>query len=442
MHYLTISFTHKNTDIGIREKLSLSDFEKRSLFQEKLNNFEHTNESIVLSTCNRVEIILSVSNCDLIIDKVFLELSKISGVPKEDLESRGDIYEDNSAIHHLFSVISSLDSLVVGETQIVGQLKDAYRFSYEKGFCDQKLSRAMHHAFKCAAAVRSNTDISKNSISIASVAVSKAKEIYGNLDGCTALVIGAGEMGRIAAQHLVTNGSDVIIINRNIEKAKELASELGEKASVAPFSKLANYINRYKILFSATRAPHTIITSDMVEETSFDRYWFDMAIPRDIENIEINSLYIYAVDDLKEVVDKNIAKRENQAKIAYSIVNKSTMEFFKWLQTLCIDPIIKEIRSKAESCSKHELKRAIKKGYIDESQEKEVMKIIHLAFNGFLHTPTIRLKEVAEKPEADVVVQSVQYIFDINEDQTKKLNIYKCEYQMGDNVENSSKGEF
>lgn len=434
MHYLTISFTHKNTDISIREKLSLADPKKRSLFQEKLNDFEHTNESIVLSTCNRVEIILSVINCELIVNHVFSELSKISGVPKEDLESRGDIYEDNSAIHHLFSVISSLDSLVIGETQIVGQLKDAYKFSYEKGFCDQKLSRAMHHAFKCAAAVRSNTDISKNSVSISSVAVSKAKEIYGNLGGYTALVVGAGEMARIAAQHLIANGVNVIIINRSMEKAQQLAAELGDMASVAPFSKLAEYINRYRILFSATGAPHTIITRDMVEENSFDRHWFDIAIPRDIEDIQMNNLYIYAVDDLKEVVDRNIAEREKQAKIAYSIVSKSTMEFFKWLQTLCIDPIIKEMRNKAESCSKHELQRAIRKGYIDKSLEKEVMKIIHLAFNGFLHTPTIKLKKVAEKPEADVIVQSVQYIFDINEDQAKKLNMYKCEYQMGSNI--------
>ncbi len=434
MHYLTISFTHKNTNIEIREKLSLSDDEKRATFQERLNALEHANESIVLSTCNRVEIILSVTQCEYIIEHVFLELSKISGVPKEELENRGDIYEDNSAIHHLFSVISSLDSLVIGETQIVGQLKDAYKFSFEKGFCDQKLSRAMHHAFKCAASVRSNTEISKNSISISSVAVSKAKEIYGNLGGYTALIIGAGEMARLAAKHLITNGVNVIIINRNLEHAKNLADELGEMATIASFSKLTEYINRYKILFSATGAPHTVITKDMVESREFDRHWFDIAIPRDIDEIDISNLHIYAVDDLKDVVEKNIAQREEQAKVAYSIISKSTMEFFKWLQTLCIEPIIKEMRSKAESCSKHELERAIKKGYIDGSQKKEIMQIIHHAFNGFLHTPTIKLKEVAEKPEADVIVQAVQYIFDINEDQAKKLNMYKCEYQMENNM--------
>ncbi|MFK5881949.1 MAG: glutamyl-tRNA reductase [Sulfurospirillum sp.] len=434
MHYLTISFTHKNTDITIRERLSLTDEKKRSLFQERLNNFEHTNESIVLSTCNRVEIILSVANCENTIDKVFLELSKISGVPKNELESRGDIYEDNSAIHHLFSVISSLDSLVIGETQIVGQLKDAYKFSYEKGFCDQKLSRAMHHAFKCAASVRSNTDISKNSISISSVAVTKAKEIFGNLGGLTALVVGAGEMGRLAAKHLIANGVNVIILNRNMNRAEKLANELGEMATVASFSKLNEYINRYRLLFSATGAPHTIISEDIVEAKEFDRHWFDIAIPRDIEAIEMKNLYIYAVDDLKEVVSNNIAQREKQAKTAYSIISKSTMEFFKWLQTLCIDPIIKEMRMRAQSCSLHEINRAVKKGYIDEAHKKEIIKIVHHAFNGFLHTPTIRLKEVAEKPEADVIVQAVQYIFDINEDQAKKLNMYKCEYQMENNM--------
>ncbi len=434
MHYLTVSFTHKNTDITIREKLSLAGEEKRSLFQERLNQFEHTNESIILSTCNRVEILLSVTNCEDTISHVFLELSKISGVSKDELESRGDIYEDNSAIHHLFSVISSLDSLVIGETQIVGQLKDAYKFAYEKGFCDQKLSRAMHHAFKCAASVRNNTDISKSSISISSVAVSKAKEICGGLGGYTALVVGAGEMGRLAAKHLIASGVNVIILNRGVERAQKLVNELGEMATIAPYSKLEEYINRYRLLFTATGSPKTIIHKDMIENKEFDRYWFDIAIPRDIESIDMKNLHIYAIDDLKEVVNKNVAQREEQAKIAYSIISKSTMEFFKWLQTLCIDPIIKEMRNKAENCSLHEINRAIKKGYIDESQKKEIIKIIHHAFNGFLHTPTIKLKEIAEKPEADVIVQAVQYIFDINDDQAKKLNMYKCEYQMENNM--------
>ncbi len=434
MHYLTLSFTHKNTDIGIREKLAFNSDEKSEDFQKKLVNFNSINESIILSTCNRVEIILSVSSCEDAIEYVFKELSGFSGISLEELEGRGDIYEDNGAIHHLFSVISSLDSLVIGETQIVGQLKDAYRFSYERGFCDQKLSRAMHHAFKCAAAVRSSTDISKSPISVSSVAVAKAKEIFGNLGGFTSLLVGAGEMSELAAKHLIAQGVNVIIINRSIDRAEELAERLGDMATVASYSKLPELINRYRLLFSATGAPHTVITKDMVEEVDFERYWFDIAVPRDIEELVMKNLHIFAVDDLKEIVTKNLAQREEEAKTAYSIVGKATIEFFKWLQTLSVDPIIKEMREKAKECSLRELNRAVKKGYIDEAYSDEVMSILHHAFNAFLHTPTKNLKAVAEKAEADTIVQAVQYIFDINEESSKKLNIYKCEYQMENNA--------
>ncbi len=434
MHYLTLSFTHKNTDIEIREKLAFNSDEKSEDFQKKLVNFNSINESIILSTCNRVEIILSVSSCEDAIEYVFKELSGFSGISLEELEGRGDIYEDNGAIHHLFSVISSLDSLVIGETQIVGQLKDAYRFSYERGFCDQKLSRAMHHAFKCAAAVRSSTDISKSPISVSSVAVAKAKEIFGNLGGFTSLLVGAGEMSELAAKHLIAQGVNVIIINRSIDRAEELAERLGDMATVASYSKLPELINRYRLLFSATGAPHTVITKDMVEEVDFERYWFDIAVPRDIEELLMKNLHIFAVDDLKEIVTKNLAQREEEAKTAYSIVGKATIEFFKWLQTLSVDPIIKEMREKAKECSLRELNRAVKKGYIDEAYSDEVMSILHHAFNAFLHTPTKNLKAVAEKAEADTIVQAVQYIFDINEESSKKLNIYKCEYQMENNA--------
>ncbi|WP_331773784.1 glutamyl-tRNA reductase [Sulfurospirillum sp. 1612] len=435
MHYLTVSFTHKNTDISIREKLALSEEEKRTNFQNRLKEYPTINETIVLSTCNRVEIILSVTTCDETIKYIYEVLSDISGVDVDDLEERADVYEDNGAIFHLFSVISSLDSLVIGETQIVGQLKDAYKFSFDKGFCDQKLSRAMHHAFKCAAKVRNNTAISQSAISVSSVAVSMAKDLLGrNLGGSTALVIGAGEMSRLAAKHLITHGVNVIIINRNPEHAQSLADELGEMATIAPFSKLADLINRYKLVFSATGAPQPIITEEIIEEKEFERYWFDIAIPRDIENCDHDNIHIYAVDDLKELVEKNLAQREEQAKIAYSIVGKATMDFFKWLQSLCIDPIIKEIRDKAQDCAIYELNRAIKKGFIDEAYKEEVTKILHHSFNSFLHVPTKKLKGIAESAEADVIVQSVQYIFDINEDQSEKLNMYKCEYQMENNV--------
>jgi|LGOV01.1.fsa_nt_gb glutamyl-tRNA reductase len=429
MHYLIISFTHKNTDIKVREKLSFSNEDKKRAFLEKLQDFKCVNESILLSTCNRVEMIASVNSTDKTIDYMFSELSKVSGVPKSELESRADVYEDNGAIHHLFSVVASLDSLVIGETQIVGQLKDAFKFSTDEGFCSQKLSRAMHHAFKCAASVRSSTEISKNPISVSSVAVSKAKDIFGSLEDQVAILVGAGEMSALAGKHLITAGAKVIVVNRSLEKAQELVEELGERATAKPFSDLRELLNTHTLLFSATGAPHSVITEDMVETRDFDRYWFDIAVPRDIE-CDMDDVNVYAVDDLEEIVAKNLSLREEQAKVAFSIVGRSTMEFFKWLQTLSIDPIIKELRDKAKECSQKEIKRSVKKGYIPAEYEETVEKILHCAFNAFLHTPTKKLKELAEKPEADTVVQSIQEIFEMDEASIKKLNMYKCDYHM------------
>jgi glutamyl-tRNA reductase len=169
----------------------------------------------------------------------------------------------------------------------------------------------------------------------------------------------------------------------------------------------------------------------MIEDVSFKRYFFDIAVPRDIEIDENDKISVYAVDDLEEIVTANLALREQQAKIAYSIVGNSTVEFFKWLQTLSVDPIIKQLRDKAKECSLKEIERAIKKGNLPLEYKENVEKILHYAFNSFLHHPTKTLKEVAEKPEADTIVQSIQEVFDINEDVTKRINMYKCEYQMG-----------
>ena len=439
MHYLIISFTHKNTDIKVREKLSFANDDKKRDFLEKLQGCEYINESIILSTCNRVEMIVSTSDCNKSIDHMLSELSKVSSISKSELESRADVYEDNGAIHHLFSVVASLDSLVIGETQIVGQLKDAFKFATDEGHCSQKISRAMHHAFRCAATVRASTDISKNPISVSSVAVSKAKDVLGTIEGQTAILIGAGEMSALAGKHLITAGAKVIVVNRSVEKAQELVQELGNQASLKPFSDLKELLNTHVLMFSATGAPHSIVTEDMVEVRDFERYWFDIAVPRDIE-CDMENVNVYAVDDLEEVVAKNLSMREEQAKVAYSIVGRSTMEFFKWLQTLSIDPIIKELRDKAKECSQKEIKRSVKKGYIPAEYEETVEKILHCAFNAFLHTPTKKLKELAEKPEADTVVQSIQEIFEMDENSIKKLNMYKCEYHMsmeknGDNNE-------
>ncbi|MGP1580611.1 MAG: glutamyl-tRNA reductase [Wolinella sp.] len=427
MYYLIVSYSHKNTDLATRERLAFGSKRSDDLLHELLIN-KFINEGIVLSTCNRVEFILNVQEKQKASDFLLEKLAEHTKIPREELFERADFYEDSGAIHHLFCVASSLDSLVIGETQIAGQLKSAFKFAYDHGYCSQKLSRAMHFAFRCAASVRNCTEISKNPVSVASASVSKAKEILGDLGGDTAVVVGLGEMGQLAIKHLNNLGCNVILVNRDKNKAEEFAKEFGGSVSVEGFSRLGELINCHKLLFSATGAPHTVITKDMVVPKNFKRYWFDLAVPRDIESLENEMVSIYAVDDLQDIVNKNISLREEQAKRAYGIIGQFTQEFFKWLQSLSVDPIIKAMREQARESALKELNRALNKGFLPKECEKSVEKILHSAFNTFLHHPTVRLKEISEEPKADTVVEAVKLLFGIENERKMMLDRYRCEY--------------
>ncbi|ANE35958.1 glutamyl-tRNA reductase [Campylobacter iguaniorum] len=409
MHYISVSFTHKNTDISIREKLSFADADKKREILRLIGANENVLESMALSTCNRVEIFAYVKDAKVSLKHILNSISILTLVPFEALELRADTYEDEGAIHHLFAVASSLDSLVVGETQIAGQLKDAFKFAYDNGDCATNVSRAIHFAFKCATEVRALTQISKNPVSVSSVAVAKAKEIYGSIGGMSAVVVGAGEMSRLACKHLIGAGVNTIILNRDLQKAENLVCELGELASCASIDKLSEYVNRYRLIFSATGAPNAIITDDIIEQKDFHRYFFDIAVPRDIDISEDEFTHVYAVDDLEEIVRTNLALREEQASIAYSIVGRSTADFFKWISSQDSSPAIKALRQKAKDIAGLEVDKAIKKGYIRHCDKDEACKLVHQVFKAFLHTPSIRLKEKSN----DDILNSLEYLFDI-----------------------------
>ncbi|PZT48554.1 glutamyl-tRNA reductase [Helicobacter valdiviensis] len=432
MSYCILSYSHKNTDISLRERLALDPKNPASgVFLKEIVENKFIEEALILSTCNRIEFILNASNPQKAQEYILSKLSDYSRIGADKLQEHADFYEDIAAIHHLFSVASSLDSLVIGETQISGQLKNAFKFSYDLGCCGLELSRAIHFAFRCAASVRNSTNISKNAVSVASVAVSKAKEILGTLKDREALVIGAGEMSTLCAKHLLNAGAKVILTNRDIDKANTLSKELKqdvENASlhVDSFKNIAKLINQIPLIFSATGAPHSIITKDMLEASSMERFWFDLAVPRDIEEIQDPKIKIFAVDDLQDIVKKNLAIREEQARIAYGIVGRFTQEFFDWLQSLNVDPIIKNIRQLAKDSALKELQRGISKGFLPKEYEKNIEKTLHNAFNAFLHQFTISLKNVANTPKGDSIVESVRFLF--GGDDPKMAEKYKCEH--------------
>lgn len=426
MNYMSVSFTHKNTDISQRQKLSFAKDDEKKSFLSNITSSDLISEALVLSTCNRVEIFVITNDLQKAAQVILNELHAKSGINLSELTKHADIYEDDGAIHHLFSVASSLDSLVIGETQIVGQLKNAFIFAYKNGFAKLNISRAMHFAFKCSTNVRNSTDISKNPISVSSVAVAKAKEIFGDITGMNVVVVGCGEMSQLACKYLIANKANVTILNRTIEHAKNLSLEFG--CAYDSILKLGEYINKFSLIFCATSSPKPIITNNLIKECKFKRYFFDIAVPRDIEISQNANITVFAVDDLSEIVKRNVALREEQARVAYAMIGEMTHEFFKYLQCLASTPIIKALRFNARDIATSELKKAIKKGYIRHCDEDEVKKLIHQIFKAFLHTPTINLKNLGNQIEADSIVRSIKYIFDIK-DKFDEFNFYKCEYQ-------------
>ena len=429
MIYLSISFTHKNTDIQTREKLAFGNELEKETFIKNILTHDDVEEAVLLSTCNRVEIITSVTNAESSQSFILKKLAEYSSLDFEDLVDRADVFDGSYAIHHLFSVASSLDSLVVGETQIVGQLKDAFKFSMAKGYCDRKLARAFHYSFKCAASVRNVTSLGTGSVSVASTAVAKAKEICKGQTDVKALVIGAGEMSELAIKHLLSSGFSVYLTSRNMKKAQLLASTFDEEIVVKPYEELKELLNTMEVLITATSAPYPIIKEEMVQVCDFNRYWFDVAVPRDIDDMEIDKLNIFAVDDLQDIVNENMALRAESAKKAYLIVSNMSKEFFDWLRTLGVEPVLKHLHLNGEDIIEKKLQNAIKKGFINGEDEENIKKLCQTVLTEFLHLPSRKLKEVSKSMEGDVILGTVQNIFGLKDD-TQMLNKYKCDHAM------------
>lgn len=428
MSYLIISFSHKNIDLKMREKLAFNSFEDKERFIKLILENETTKEAVLLSTCNRVEIITRSSNIKQSSKDIIEKLASYSGLDFDILYKRADIYDNDGAVHHLFSVASALDSLVIGETQIVGQLKDAFRFSQAKGYCATNITRVMHYAFKCAANVRNATSLGTGSVSVASTAVAKAKDIIGNTKGVKALVIGAGEMSELTVKHLISSGFDVTITSRDMKKAQNLASTFEVHVNVEPYSELSKLLEKTPIMITATSAPYPIITKENSPSSSIDRYWFDIAVPRDIdEDISLSNLEIYSVDDLQDIVNENMSLRAEQAKTAYGIVSRMSMEFFEWLKSLEIEPLVKNLYVKGEEIIDKKVRNAIKKGFISSKDEENIRKLCQTVITEYLHTPSKQLKDISKNIECDVVIGTVQNMFGLSND-SNLSNKYKCDH--------------
>ncbi len=414
MYYQVVSFSHKHCDQTIRENLAFSTEEDKKEILNQLVAFEFVHEAFVISTCNRIEIILATRDNFSSFHAVLGLMSQKSGMNFYELKKNAKRYDDEEAVEHLFSVISSLDSLVIGESQITGQVKEAFRLSYENTTAGRRLNRLISYGIKCAAEVRNATNISQNPISIASVAVAQAHKLLGdNIQGMTGIVVGAGEMGVLAAKHLLRIGCDVILVGRDIKKIETVAEELGENVKSATMNELPKYLNRYRLLFSATSSADTVIHRNMIENETLQRVWFDMAIPRDIEEMSLDKLQLFRIDDLTAISKENHALREEQAMRAEEIVGHYTENFYAWLRALSIEPVIKQMREYVNQAIDAEMQRALKKGFVPKGYEDNMRKMAQQMFNRFLHDPTQNLRRSSTQTNNANCIESVKKMFNI-----------------------------
>ncbi|MEY3089945.1 MAG: hypothetical protein RL113_261 [Pseudomonadota bacterium] len=428
MYYQIMSFSHKNCDQAMREKLAFTNDEEMTTILNQLVEFDFIHEAFIISTCNRVEIVLATRDNFASYHTVLGLMSQKSTLDFYEVKSKGIRYDDEEAVQHIFSVVSSLDSLVIGESQITGQVKDAFALSHRNGTAGRKLNRLLSYAVKCAAEVRNVTNISQNPISISSVAVAQAHKLLGdNMSGMTGLVVGAGEMGVLAAKHLLRAGCDVVLIGRDYEKVKAAAESLGENVKAATMEKLPKYLNRYRLVFAATSSREPIITKDLIENETLPRLWFDMAIPRDIEDIVLDKLQIFRIDDLRSISEDNHALREEQAVRAAEIVEKYKEEFYSWLRVLSVEPVIKQMRKDVSDAIEKELARAVKKGFVPQEAEANMRKMAEQMFKRFLHQPTQNLRHSSSEKKNANCLETVKKMFNIDTDNID-MKQYKNDY--------------
>ncbi len=406
-----VGTNHNYSDVETRQKLA---FENNTLdvYLKTLKQIKHIKEVMILSTCNRVEVIC-VSE-EPVEDKITEFLSDHSGLNVEALKEILYVKKDMDAVRHIFKVASSLDSMVVGEPQILGQIKEAYRWSVEFMTSGVVINRIMRRAFHTAKVVKSKTEIAKGAVSLAYAAVLKVKQKT-DIANKRILSVGVGEMNRLACEHFEEFGAKIAYIaNRTKKNALEIAEK--HKAKVIGLKDIPSVVNEVDIIITSTSSKKPVIMRDFVKGKG-KLLIIDMAVPRDTENgIEKeNSVDLVLLDDLKSVIDESVRFRNRQAAKALKIIEEELEAYKEYVESLDYDEIIKKLRIIAERIRKKELNR-FKKMYKDDLDDEVlegVDRLTHSLINKILHEPTRNIKLFIEHPEGDMYVELLKRIFKI-----------------------------
>ncbi|RQD64591.1 MAG: glutamyl-tRNA reductase [Desulfonatronovibrio sp. MSAO_Bac4] len=416
---------HKSADVEIREKFALTGFDPE--VSGLMGQESPIKETLVLSTCNRVEIIcVSDAELDEVSPMILKSWAKFCQQEYSLLEKHIYSFQDLKAVDHLFSVAASLDSMVLGEPQILGQLKDAYRESVKNKTAGVIINRLLHKSFSAAKRIRTETEVSSSAVSISYAAVELARKIFGELQDQRAMLIGAGEMAELAALHLLNSGlKDIMVANRTPARAQELAQRF--KGQAMCMEKMLDHLHKADIVISSTGATSTIISASQVKEVLKKRknqpmFFIDIAVPRDLDP-DINMLdnvYLYDIDDLKEVVEENLAGRREEADKAREIVKQEVDKFSHWLKSLDLSPTIVDLLNRGEAIAHKEIKKSLRNlgPDADEATRKAMEQLATSLVGKLYHEPIIFLKRRSrEEGSSDKFIDLTRRIFNLDNEQ-------------------------
>ena len=418
---ILVGVNHKTTPVEIREKLAFTQVKIEASLSQLVSSPEII-ENIILSTCNRVEIYARVENTDRGIQLLQDFICDYHGSSRGNLDQYFYSYCDNQAVEHLFRVSSSLDSMVLGEAQILGQVKDAYSTARSFSSTGMALNQLLETAFNVAKKDREETGISERGVSISSAAVELAKKIFEDLENHSVMLVGTGEMAELAAKHLISYGvKTVYVASRTYERAAALAKSLNGCA--LDFESFKEEMHRADIIITSTAAPTFIVNEEMISTAIQKRknkpiFLIDIAVPRDIapEVNELENVYLYDIDDLQNVVNANMEERQKEAESAMEIINQEVTKFNYWFSTLDAIPTIVEMRNRAEDMRAFEVDKTLKNMEHLSSDDKEAInQLTQSLVKKILHKPTINLKKKTQSHDGHIYLKAIRDLFHLDD---------------------------
>jgi glutamyl-tRNA reductase len=419
MHILVTSLNYKSTPVEIREKFTFQEDMEQAL--SRLRQSKSILECVMVSTCNRTElyIVADQLHTGRYYTKLFLQ--EWFDVPKEDFSHYLQVREDEHAIEHLFRVACGLDSMVLGETQILGQVRQSFDMAREQGTTGTIFNHLFKEAVTLAKRAHSETAIGENAVSVSYAAVELGKQIFGGFQDKKVLVMGAGKMSELTAKHLTSSGvSDITVMNRTKEKAEELAAKFSGKSE--DIQRLDTSLETSDILISSTGSKDYVLRKEDVRRQLKKRkgrplFLVDIAVPRDLdpELAELDNVYLYDIDDLQGIVNANLEERRREAEKIELMIEEALVSFSQWLDTLGVVPVITALRSKAAAVQEQTMESLERKlSSMTDREKKLIRKHMKSIINQMLRDPVTALKEIPEEENPEELLGYMTKVFGLD----------------------------